>query len=684
MTQSTGGQFNAFLNSMKGFVDEAQRVDITRVFPGALMSLGDSITPVSVPVPGEHRSFIFRIERPKPVILNFSLVHFFGYIGDGDELVNVSEYATCSQSSIHETQRHPNQGVYGPQFTLNVHTLKEEQPWWRADFPANVRVTHIFFYHRPDIASERLARLQIVASGADGDEVILHSPGTRIKRHVLARLGTAIEGLQELSASCPEEDRADFEALVVEALSSVATVATDLPVRTNVVEAPEKQPIQSCLYKFWQKITRRPASVAPLSAKPKQLSEEQASALVGAAGKLIAALDISLNHVGDFGFAQETGLKAYVAPRTARYIRLRAYGSKSNGFGGLELFNSAAGDETVAHVARKDLKFRYYIPASDLPEVYALNLTAEIGSRVVDLGKPVSFDRFNLWNINRAQAGTTLLTQISISNDQENWTSIYDHGATYKGILKARVLIDMLLRNKWPTEYASLIGRLYTLYRRRQLSKPLGKVVGHNKALIKAIGAGSDAAMAQTKHAVTLRFTKHGLQVPISEMDQGKILEDLVDLRDKLRALGLRPLLMYGTLLGAIREKDFIQHDDDLDIAIIADGLGKEDLMAERDRVASLLEANDIPCKRRMQQTPLIHCKRSEVTIDIFILGHKDGKIYWPHRRLIIVEEEADIFLPITTMEFKGETFDIPRDPEAVSEARYGSGWRVPEPTFEL
>ncbi len=684
MAQSTGGQFNSFLESMQDFVDRAQRVELTRVYPGALMSLGDSITPISVPVSGQQRSFIFRVERPKPVILNFSLVHFFGYIDGNDELVNVSDYATCSQSSIHETQQHPKKGIYGPQFALNVHTLKEERPWWRADFPTSVQVKHIFFYHRPDIASERLARLQVVALGEDGQEAILHSPGTRIKRHMLERLGEAVKGLEALVATCPEKDRQEYTALVSDALSNIAKVASAVPIQASASEQAGHQSPKSFLGRLWQKIIQQPVAEQPMPQNKTPLSEAQAAALADAADKLIAALDISLNHVEDFGFTSETGLKVDIDPCKARYIQLRTYGSKSNGFGGLELFSKAAGGEAVASVERKDLKFRYYIPAWHLPETYALNLTASIGSRVIDLGEPVSFDHFNLWNINRAQAGTTLLTQLSVSNDRENWTPVYDHGATYKGVLKARVLIDMLLRNKWSTEYASLLGKLYTLYRRRQLSKPLGKVVGHNKALIKAIGAGSDAAMAQTKHAVTLRFTKHGLQVPISEMDQDKILEDLVELRDKLRDIGLKPLLMYGTLLGAIREKDFIQHDDDLDIAIIVDGLGKEDLVAERDRVAALLEANNIPCTSRLKQTPLIHCRRSEITIDIFILGHKGGKIYWPHRRLMIVEEPADIFLPTTTMEFKGETFDIPRDPEAVSEARYGTGWRVPEPTFEL
>ena len=186
------------------------------------------------------------------------------------------------------------------------------------------------------------------------------------------------------------------------------------------------------------------------------------------------------------------------------------------------------------------------------------------------------------------------------------------------------------------------------------------------------------------KHAMKLRFTKHGLQVPISERDQTKILGDLVELTDKLTDLGLKPMLMYGTLLGAIRERDFIQHDDDLDIAVIADGVGKDGLVAERDKLAEFLNENGVPCKARLTRTPLIHCKRGAITIDIFIIGHVDGTIHWPHRRLMLVEERADIFLPAKQLEFKGHMFDGPADPAAVCEARYGAGWKTPEPTFEL
>ena len=45
--------------------------------------------------------------------------------------------------------------------------------------------------------------------------------------------------------------------------------------------------------------------------------------------------------------------------------------------------------------------------------------------------------------------------------------------------------------------------------------------------------------------------------------------------------------------------------------------------------------------------------------------------------------ERADIFLPIGTVEFKGEIFDAPNDPEAVCEARYGSDWNIPNAAFE-
>lgn len=47
-----------------------------------------------------------------------------------------------------------------------------------------------------------------------------------------------------------------------------------------------------------------------------------------------------------------------------------------------------------------------------------------------------------------------------------------------------------------------------------------------------------------------------------------KILKDLRDVNKVFEHFKVQTFLVYGALLGAVREKDFIQHDDDVDLVI--------------------------------------------------------------------------------------------------------------------
>lgn len=53
-------------------------------------------------------------------------------------------------------------------------------------------------------------------------------------------------------------------------------------------------------------------------------------------------------------------------------------------------------------------------------------------------------------------------------------------------------------------------------------------------------------------------------------MQSDKALQDLKDVKTVFEKYNVPFFLTYGTCLGAIRDKDFIEHDDDIDLGVVA------------------------------------------------------------------------------------------------------------------
>lgn len=161
---------------------------------------------------------------------------------------------------------------------------------------------------------------------------------------------------------------------------------------------------------------------------------------------------------------------------------------------------------------------------------------------------------------------------------------------------------------------------------------------------------------------------------------------------------GIHYSVVFGTLLGAIREKGFIKHDLDIDLAIWYDEVG--------DKLHSILTTNGFSFKRRIEvdegkwgrEETYIY---NGVTIDFFYF-YKDDNNKMPYtpvfvtfpgydNNIIAIEEKGgmmpiQLFLPLDRetkyVQFENITVPAICNAEEFLEARYGKSWRIPDPTF--
>ena len=136
--------------------------------------------------------------------------------------------------------------------------------------------------------------------------------------------------------------------------------------------------------------------------------------------------------------------------------------------------------------------------------------------------------------------------------------------------------------------------------------------------------------------------------------------------------------ICYGTLLGCIRENDFIENDDDIDVCFMADGDSLDSAANEFAQVVASLQARGerITVVSQIQ----FHWWLAGMEIDVFMAWMEDDRLYCYN---VGADFSIDRILPLENHKFKGEEVLVPRDSEGVLEAIYGPEWRVPDPHFQ-
>lgn len=154
---------------------------------------------------------------------------------------------------------------------------------------------------------------------------------------------------------------------------------------------------------------------------------------------------------------------------------------------------------------------------------------------------------------------------------------------------------------------------------------------------------------------------------PVITEEQAKAV--LFKTKELLDEKGLQFGLIYGTLLGAIREHGFISHDYDVDVYVC----DRQKLLSA---IPDMYKAGLKLC--RVQEDRLFSFRYGEAYIDLYILR----KAPFPFNTYCYFIGEnimpKKYFDKTQFMEFMGKQFRIPQDAEGLIRMCYGKKWRIP------
>jgi hypothetical protein len=161
-----------------------------------------------------------------------------------------------------------------------------------------------------------------------------------------------------------------------------------------------------------------------------------------------------------------------------------------------------------------------------------------------------------------------------------------------------------------------------------------------------------------------------GIQIP-RIIDKNIAIEELKTIKKIFDKFNITFFLTHGTCLGAIREKNFIDYDSDIDI-----GAYKKDLDKLILALQELKEKYSFKITKLSTSDESIAMIRNNVIIDISLYKLKND--IWQSNKSKIFSIPDNFLNSLIKIEFCGLNINVPNNVEKYLEFQYGKDWKTP------